>query len=92
LLFPNFKTLQTGKTPSKTLEEDFFEYDLKSSSSHESSDSEDGCNIQIKDIIVGSETEIMNSSNKPPLKILGNGNTRRYSDVTLVLARDFRGN
>jgi len=86
--------LQTGKTPSKTLEEDFFEYDLKSASSHESSSSEsdDGCNIQIKDIIVGSETEIMNSSNKPPLKILGNGNTRRYSDVTLMLARDFRGN
>jgi hypothetical protein len=36
-MFPNFKTLQTGKTPRKNLEDDFLEYDLKSSSSHESS-------------------------------------------------------
>jgi len=62
------------------------------SSSSSLSENEDGCNIQIKDIIVGSETDIMKASNKPPMKILGNGNTRRYSDVTLVLARDFLGN
>lgn len=46
-MYPNFKTLQTGKTPSKKLEEDFFEYDLKSASSQDSSssESEDGGNI-----------------------------------------------